>query len=729
MEFYERLEREGGIRLTGQQRRAVEHGSGPALLLAVPGSGKTTVLVCRALYLAERRGVAPHQVLTLCYNRAAARDLTARYRQIAGNQLGREPAFQTLHALCYQMLKRDWAENAAQALTLLEGGEKRALLRQLIRRQNPDFLPEEELLLVEQDIGYVKNALIPPKRHKPSSSFPMDFAQLCADYERYKLEGHLMDYDDMLERARQALYRNAGLLEAYRRQYPYVQLDEAQDASLLMHDILEKLVGEPANLMMVGDEDQSIYGFRGANPATLLAFESLYPGAQVLKLECNFRSTQAIVEPAARFIARSPNRYPKRMTAQREDGEPVELTRLSDWADQADAVVQRALFLGLDDTLGVLYRVSDSSLPLADALERAGVGFRVREDGGALFENRLWRELRALLRLSLDPGDRQAMAQVYHRVFPYATAAMREAYLAAEDTGDALCDFVRANGMEVSHAEQLATRRRQLRAVAGLKAADALKELALLCGFNVSAGSTPLKLGALMGVARRAGKIPAFLARMEALRELYAQSAKRDEPVTLTTVHSAKGLEFTEVLVVDALMGVFPSHQSVAQRRAGRPEDFEEEARLFYVAVTRARERLTLYASGKLFGTGARPSPFIEQLLEPKTPEQSERSERSERPAVSAPDRPPSPAPVRGTMGYTPQLEFSRRPTAAPKAEPVRLSEWVGRRVHHRRFGEGVVYRVNEGAKTGEIQFPGIGRKKLMLLSCIQDGTVTRIDP
>lgn len=716
MDFFSQLEQQHAIRLTDQQRQAVNHAGGPALLLSVPGSGKTTVIVCRARKLILD-GVRPEAILTMSFNRAAARDMEARYRSLFGDQ-GPLPRFQTIHSLCYGLLKARWSRMSGEALQLLETGEKMKLLRALIAAQLPDTYPsEEDLQKLEQDIGYCKNALISPRLHKRSCELPLDFEALFRAYNQENARLNRMDYDDMLELTRQALFKDGPLLQDFQRRIRYIQLDEAQDVSLLQHDILQKLAAPHNHLMMVGDEDQSIYGFRAANPKTLLAFESLFPGGKVMRMETNFRSCREIVAAAGRFIGQNKSRYPKHMVAFGQESGEIERIQLADWARQTDYVVNRAQFLSLDARLGILYRTNDSAMALADALDAAGIDFSLREDAYALlFSHRLTRELLAMLRLSQDPSDRESFRQICFKLYPYSTRAMLDAFLQAPDSGDALYDFAKANGLGETIAKRLEENRRLMNLAQTLPVDELLLSYAVKLQFNCALFPIRLKLKTLMSIARRSGSVAAFLQRVEALKAVCARAAQARHPVCLSSIHGAKGLEYDEVILVDGIDGLFPGLTDQD------PAELEEERRLFYVCCTRAKNRLSLIASRHHRGILMEPSRFIGEFMGDKQPEAGS-SPAQPRPAGGA--KPVLTPGKVGFTGYVPQLQLKRSDT--PAAKPVDLHEWENQKVRHRSFGEGQMYRINYNTGFCEVTFPRIGRKKLHLRNAIRDGILTLI--
>lgn len=293
-EFFDWLEREKGVALSPQQRAAVEQTEGPGLLVATPGSGKTTVIVCRTACLLRARGVPASRILTLTFGKQSQLDMDRRFAALFPELVG--PRFSTIHALCLDILRTYSAMTGREMFSL--GQDCTALVRRLLARQTHGFVDEETMQRALAGLERVSGAMQPPERCAgPTDGF--DLAQLWRDYRAAKREARMMDFGDLLTFARQALTVVPPLLQRYRDAYDYIQIDEAQDTSPVQQSICDLLAGPGGNLFLVGDEDQSIYGFRGAAPDYLMNFEHTHPGARVLYMEVNYRSCPEIVAAGA----------------------------------------------------------------------------------------------------------------------------------------------------------------------------------------------------------------------------------------------------------------------------------------------------------------------------------------------------------------------------------------------------------------------------------------------
>ena len=659
--FFARLEREKGVRLNAEQRQAVSFAKGMALLAAAPGSGKTTVAVCRAARLLEE-GTSPGRILTLTFGRRSREDLAARFAALFPEW--ETPRVSTLHAMSLRILR----EGAARAGRELFGvlADPAPTVRRLLRQQGI-AAPSEETLLAA--CSALERETSDPGAAAESADF--DLARLARDYAREKREKRLMDFADMQVYALRLLTQDEAQRSLWQGRLDYVQVDEAQDTSPVQQKLAALLAGGCGNLLCIGDADQSIYGFRGAAPDFLNEFERTFPGARVLTLPVNFRSRPEIVEAAGRVIRWNADRRDLRMRAARPAGGAVERAALADWGEQAAYVCRRAQDLAPGRTLGVLYRNNDSAAPLCDALLRAQIPFALsREGGGERLFGSAGRDLQDLARLVLDPAD----AQAFDRVRGLLLGAVPRACFqrARSVPGDRFQALLAQGTLPAKTAERLRAAQARLASLRGKPAPEVLDALCRAHGLGDH------RCDGLRALAREEADLRRLLLRAEALPGLVeAQGAQAAQAagarIFLSTIHAAKGLEYDEVVLVDAMEGVLPPRGSGAARVPETRAQLEEETRLMYVAATRARERFTVPTATRAFGAERAESRYVSRLLD-------ERTERAQ-------------AATRGNAASAPFLArlLTRRPADADLgAEGIR----PGARVVHRVFGEGEVLAV-----------------------------------
>ncbi len=686
--FFARLEREKGVRLNAEQRQAVSFAKGMALLAAAPGSGKTTVAVCRAARLLEE-GTSPGRILTLTFGRRSREDLAARFAALFPEW--ETPRVSTLHAMSLRILR----EGAARAGRELFGvlADPAPTVRRLLRQQGI-AAPSEETLLAA--CSALERETSDPGAAAESADF--DLARLARDYAREKREKRLMDFADMQVYALRLLTQDEAQRSLWQGRLDYVQVDEAQDTSPVQQKLAALLAGGCGNLLCIGDADQSIYGFRGAAPDFLNEFERTFPGARVLTLPVNFRSRPEIVEAAGRVIRWNADRRDLRMRAARPAGGAVERAALADWGEQAAYVCRRAQDLAPGRTLGVLYRNNDSAAPLCDALLRAQIPFALsREGGGERLFGSAGRDLQDLARLVLDPADAQAFDRVRGLLLGAAPRACIQR--ARSVPGDRFQALLAQGTLPAKAAERLRAAQARLASLRGKPAPEVLDALCRAHGLGDH------RCDGLRALAREEADLRRLLLRAEALPSLVeAQGAQAaGARVFLSTIHAAKGLEYDEVVLVDAMEGVLPPRGSGAARVPETRAQLEEETRLMYVAATRARERFTVPTAARAFGAERAESRYVARLLD-------ERTGRAQA----------------ATRGNTAGAQFPARPLARRPADADLGAEGIrpGARVVHRVFGEGEVLSVGPRSQM-RVRFSD-GERLLDAQVCLRAGVLRK---
>lgn len=621
---------EHGVVLNAQQRQAMLTDEGQYLLLAVPGAGKTTVLVGRLAHLLCNRGVAPNQILTITFNRESARDMQRRFSQLFGTVCP-APQFSTIHSFCFGVLRQYAALRKTKMPQLIEGGaspvRRDSLLRQACTQAGCGIPADEELEELGAAVSFAKNTMTPREQLGEIDCPVGDFPGVFAQYEAIKRENAWMDFDDMLLYTRSVFHKLPGLLEHYRQRYRFLNVDEAQDTSRVQHAILRQLAGKDGNLFMVGDEDQSIYGFRGASPQELLEFKHQYPGGKILKMEENFRSTPQIVQAASQLICHNKNRFSKQMATRRKAGPKVACTVLSDANQQYDYLVRQLKKLPQNQTAAILYRTNDCAVGVMDALERAGIPFYVRDHTNHFLSGYVVQDIRAFLRLGENPADMAAFQRICFKTDARVSREMLEFVRAAATPGETLFEVLLANeNLDRASAELISVICEETERFFEKKPLAVLREIEYVFGYRnflrwKTGGGTYFeqlshKLTVLKSIAAACGSTREFCDRLQELGGTIAHASQRSESrVVLSTVHSAKGLEFDRVYLIDLMEGFFPSASSIEQQLKGSSEALEEERRLFYVAVTRAKNHLELLTADLVNGETYSASRFVRELL------------------------------------------------------------------------------------------------------------------
>ena len=564
------------IVLNPQQSEAVKTVNGPVLLLAVPGSGKTTVLVLRLGYMIMNCGIEPENILTVTYTVAATRDMARRFAGFFGEELASRLEFRTINGICAKIIAYYSRVIGKKAFELVTDEKRTAgILTQIYQQVEQTWPTEADLRNVRTLITYIKNQMLTQKEIRELGSgkgsplreadCDIDIGKIYERYNRWLREQHLMDYDDQMVYALTILQKVPQVLAHFQDQYRYICVDEAQDTSKIQHTIIALLASRDDNLFMVGDEDQSIYGFRAAYPEALLNFEKEHRGAKILLMEQNYRSGNGIVSAADRFIQKNTLRHAKHMICAEgaADGPGIREIYLRSRRAQYNYLLRVAD--GCTEETAVLYRNNESAIPVVDLLERNNVPYRIRNAEVGFFTHRTVMDITNIIRLAYDPYDVDAFWAVYYKLGMYLN----------KEKASTICELSRRMEVPVFEA---ALRYAKLEPMG----TESPKELLDRIGF-------------LGDIFRSKVQDPAC-------------------PFILSTIHASKGLEYDTVYLMDVIDGLFPEETPLSTKYMSREERraFEEERRLFYVGMTRAKTRLCVFTTDaksvladELFGAGS----------------------------------------------------------------------------------------------------------------------------
>ena len=679
--------------LNDQQRAAVEAVNGPVLLLAVPGSGKTTVLITRLGYMTEVCGIAPEAILTMTYTVAATQEMRARFAARFGGELAARLEFRTINGVAARIIalySRMYGRTPPELIR--NESETTPLLMRLWQDTNREYPAESTVKDLRTAITYIKNMCLTDAELDELETDIENLPDLYRGYQKALKAAHKMDYDDQLCFALQILRGAPAVAAAFRKRYKYFCVDESQDTSKVQHEIIRVLAQESGNIFMVGDEDQSIYGFRAAYPQALMDFEKTYPGAQILLMEQNYRSTEPILEAANRFVARNRYRRPKTIAPTQGPGAPLQIVTVPRRADQLPFLFETAQHC--DTGTAVLFRNNESALPLVDLCERRGVPYRFKKADLTFFTHKIVLDAVDFLRFAYEPANGERFLRLYYK---FGLALSRQRALAAcgasARTGRPILEeLIRDSETKTRMRESLGDIYAAFKRIPQLNAADALDAVRHGCGYGAylnQKGMDTGKLAILEMLAEQEPNALRLLDRLEELRMLIASKAdvNSDVPFVLSTIHSSKGLEYDRVVLLDAFDGVLPAKPEICCRTPEDTRQYEEDRRLFYVAMTRARHKLVL------FDCKTMPSVFVQEVIF-NLPES-----RAERELAKA---------------ETNRVLGRNKPAAAGPALPpvdVAAVTRVGAAVQHAVFGRGVVTEFDGRFVT--VEFSGMRVKKL----------------
>lgn len=611
------------IMLNDQQLAAVQAIEEPTLLLAVPGSGKTTVLVTRIGYMVYCKGIAPEEILVVTYNVAAKSDMQRRCKKMFGEDLSMRVEFRTINGICAKAIAMYSRMVGKQAFELLsDEGEKARILAGIYQRIEHGFPSENDLSDLATRITYIKNRMLSKEEiARLNAECDYDLAKIYEAYRREMRARSLMDFDDQLVYA-YTMFRSApALLDAFWDRYSYIMVDEAQDTSKIQHAIIELLAGREHHLFMVGDEDQSIYGFRAAYPEALLSFEDRYPGARVLLMETNYRSDAGIVAAADAFIRQNSLRHEKHMRPWHQEAGTIRTIDIARRKGQYGYLLKVARNLMEKDaedqkTTAVLYRDNESALPLIDLLEKQEIPYRIKNAEISFFSHRIVNDIRNIILFAADTTNTELFLQIYYKLQFFIKKADAEAICAQAkreeiSVFDAALSYYGEGDWTAGKVKAMRTHMANMMREPADKALFRILNPMGYLDYVERSRLKNTKTEILQMLAQGERSPLALVERLDALAEILRNKEDdKEAKLVLSTIHSSKGLEYDTVYLLDVADGLFPETVLTSYRSADKEEiaAYEEERRLFYVGVTRAKENLILFHAKTK-------STFLEQFL------------------------------------------------------------------------------------------------------------------
>lgn len=651
MEWQE-FERKFPQKLNKQQKEAVQSVEGPVLLLAVPGSGKTTVLVTRLGYMIYAKGIAPEKILTVTYTVAATEDMAARFASLFGTEMADRLTFKTINGICAGIIHTYGRKTGRTPFALLNDEKVIAdTLAKIYQKTERTYATESDLQTVRTLITYIKNSMLTEAEIRElDKTADMKISAIYKEYNTWLREQKLMDYDDQMVYAYTMLQRFPELLRLYQDKFPYMCVDEAQDTSKIQHAIIALLSSRTENLFMVGDEDQSIYGFRAAYPEALLSFEKNHPGAKVLLMEENFRSGAGIVNAADTFIQKNTLRHKKHMRAVKDGEEVVKEIAVKTRDDQyrylaavaekcagaqtggvtgnvtegraggmtgnvtADRAGSRTA--GAAHTVAVLYRDHECALPLIDLLERKKIPYRMRNAEISFFTHRTVLDVLNIMKLAMHPKDAETFLQVYYKINTYIRKedALQIARISETQDISVWNAAVRYHGLSDYTMSSVQNTRMHMQQLLTERGDKAVKRILYYMGYQEYLERCGLKADKIEILRILGSREDSMAGLLQRLRELQDILTRKETDYScnfiLSTIHASKGLEYDTVYLLDVTDGILPAQMLKNPEKASREEreTYEEERRLFYVGATRAKSELYVFTTGK-------PHSFCKELL------------------------------------------------------------------------------------------------------------------
>jgi DNA helicase-2/ATP-dependent DNA helicase PcrA len=615
------------------QYRAITHGAGAMLVLAGPGSGKTFVVTQRIKYLIEQHHVKPEDILVITFTKAAAEEMQERFAKLSAEKCN-PVCFGTFHSVFFQILRHTYRFTAQN---IIRENDKYRLLSQIIRELPDEILGQaqldystETLQNLLSEISTVKNNGVTPQEVRSATVPQAVFERIFQMYKQEMNRNKLIDFDDMVLLCRNLLAERPDTLKLWQQRFQYILVDEFQDICPLQYEVVRMLAKPQDNLFIVGDDDQSIYGFRGSKPEIMLNFTKEYPKAEQVLLDVNYRSRQGIVDTAARLIAHNKMRFDKAVRAQNKQNDGVKIYSFQSKSKQAESIALLIKqYIALPDTkysdIAILYRTNNHTIYTADRLMREGIPFTMKEKPKNIYESPVAKDIIAYMRYALYETNQEDFLRIMNKPVRYIkrSTVPRGAFKMRE-----LIDNNHATGYVVQNILEFYDELHFIKSLNPFSAVnfirkgvgngtgyDAyLKKQAAEKGKDVSEEFEELE--ELMRLSREFETIELWLEHIEnydAILYEIAQQEKRlkkmnTDAVSMVTMHASKGLEWDVVILPDVNEGVIPHKKAVTDA------ELEEERRMFYVAMTRAKQHLFIFYIQEKEAGNLLPSRFLDEL-------------------------------------------------------------------------------------------------------------------
>lgn len=615
------------------QYRAITHGAGAMLVLAGPGSGKTFVVTRRIKYLIEQHHVKPEDILVITFTKAAAEEMQERFLRL-NEGMCYPVCFGTFHSVFFQILRHTYRFTAQN---IIRENDKYRLLAQILRELPDEILGQtqidystETLQNLLSEISTVKNNGVTPQEVRSATVPQAVFERIFQMYKQEMNRHKLIDFDDMVLLCRNLLIERPDTLKLWQQRFQYILVDEFQDICPLQYEVVRLLAKPQDNLFIVGDDDQSIYGFRGSRPEIMLNFTKEYPKAERVLLDVNYRSRQGIVDTAARLISHNKMRFDKAVRAQNEQNDGVKIYSFQSKSKQAESIALLIKqYIALPDTkysdIAILYRTNNHTVYTADRLMREGIPFTMKEKPKNIYESPVAKDLIAYMRYALYEDRQEDFLRIMNKPVRYIkrSTVPRGAFKMRE-----LIDNNHATGYVVQNILEFYDELHFIKSLNPFSAVnfirkgvgngtgyDAyLKKQAAEKGKDVSQELE--ELDELMRLSREFETIELWLEHIENYDAILYEIAQQEnrlkktntDAVSMVTMHASKGLEWDVVILPDVNEGVIPHKKAVTDA------ELEEERRMFYVAMTRAKEHLFIFYIQEKEAGNLLPSRFLDEI-------------------------------------------------------------------------------------------------------------------
>lgn len=576
------------MKLTEKQIQAANHKNGPCLVLAVPGAGKTTMLLERIKILENQ--IDPKNILSLTFSRTQALDMKSRFELENENKSN----FMTIHAFCYLII-RNYYKKSKRELKILESDEsynKYNLIQKIYFDTNGKLMSSEDLRNFFTEVGYMRNSMADLSYLKKSQIKNVE--KIYYTYENFKEENSYIDFDDMQTIALRLLNEHPNLLKSVKNKYKYIQLDEGQDTSLLQFKIIEKIIYPENNLMVVADDDQSIYSFRAAEPDYLLNFKSIFPDSKIITMDENHRSQANIVKVSNDFIRQNKKRYEKSLFTNKKATSKVHKNYAKDSKDAFSYILKN---IEPNKINAILYRNNISSLNLVSFLMDAEIDFAINNGSRDFFDSKILKDMVNIINFSNDFYNVELFTEIYYMVKTYLSREEIDK-LVLKPKNYTVFDYLHEY-IDDEKAYGLLRKEKEFKNLRNMSLDKQFAYIYKTMGYREYIKmfsnkyyevviNKDLYIESMINFSKGLKNLNEFYSKIEVFEKILNKRNKSN--IILSTIHKSKGLEYDNVFIVDLVRGEFPMIFDFTSKN----DQLEEERRMFYVAMTRARENLHL---------------------------------------------------------------------------------------------------------------------------------------
>ncbi len=613
------------LTLNDSQYKAIIHNKGPMIVLSGPGSGKTTVITYRIKNLIENLGVNPNKILVITFTKAASEEMKERFNNICNKSYN--VSFNTFHSYFFRIIRDYYKYDLSN---ILDDNEKVNIIKKIINDNNIFFDNQEEFIqAIISEISLLKNELINYKLFNSKYINSSTFTLIYEQYEKIKSEQRKIDFDDMLIQCYHLLKQNNAIRNIWINKYDYILIDEYQDANKVQYECIKMLVSLERNIFVVGDDDQSIYGFRGSSPKFLHKFYKDFKGSKKVVLNVNYRSTEQIINLCNKVIVENSNRFEKNIIGtNKKDKSPI-LLRSYDVSEEAKKIVEKIKRLKSNyplEEIAIIYRTNLQARAIVETLKDYNIEYQLKDNITNIYEHFIAKDIIAYLKLSIDKLDNESFLKIANKPKRFLNKDMlKEAIEICQNKSSALeylyCK-VDLKSWQIENVNELLF---HLGNIKNKTAYDAVRYIIKIVGYenyiddyanfkNIGIKGLTEILNEILESTKGFNNIQDYLNHIDNMKQevLKKQKNNNQKGVVLTTMHSAKGLEFETVFVISCIEGIIP------HERSKNSLEIEEERRLFYVALTRAKTLLYISIIETKYEIKVLPSRFLKNLIKIK---------------------------------------------------------------------------------------------------------------